>query len=97
MQDVDELLLPAGSVDFGPRSPVIAAGSGGRVFRCKLTLPATTRTTLTEDVALKETYAMQDMITTREGVFLLRGGRCGAACRVCDLRACAGRVGDWCA
>ena len=44
--DLETLLLPFGSVDFGPQSPCIASGGGGRVFQCTATSVLNRRTTL---------------------------------------------------
>lgn len=60
-------MLPVGSVDFGPRTPIVAAGGGGNVYRCTLTLSATQQTAMRGTVALKEVHAMRDLLSVRQG------------------------------
>ena len=69
-EDVEDVMLPPGSVDFGPRSELVASGGGGSVYRSTLTLATTQRklAAITETVALKEIHAMQDLVAIREGV-----------------------------
>jgi len=60
---VDELqrvLLPSGSVDFSPsKSPCVAAGAAGRVYKCTAVSQINARLQLKRPVALKEIYAME--------------------------------------
>ena len=67
-EDLAQLLLPIGSIDFGPHSPVIATGGGGRVYKCTATSTLNRRATLQQAVALKEIYAMMDIVATSEGI-----------------------------
>lgn len=69
-EDVEDIMLPPGSVDFGSRSELVASGGGGSVYRSTLTLATTQRklAAITETVALKEIHAMQDLVAIREGV-----------------------------
>ena len=57
-EDVFQAVLPVGCIDFQPNSPVLAAGGGGRVFKCTATWNLNSRFELKEEVALKELYGM---------------------------------------
>jgi len=66
--DLANLLLPCGSVDFGPESPCVATGGGGRVFQCHAVSSINERTKLKQTVALKEIYSMMDLVASAQGI-----------------------------
>lgn len=66
--DLTEALLPADSIDFNPKSPCIAAGGGGQIFKCTAQLSVSQRMVLKQTVALKEVYAMMSTVQTASGV-----------------------------
>lgn len=66
-EDIQSIMLPIDSVDFTETTKCFAAGGGGSVYRCTLTLNATARTEVKKTVALKDIYAMRDDVAILAG------------------------------
>ena len=67
-ENIQDVMLPVGCVNFANNSPCIASGGGGTVYRCMLTLSATSKTSLRTTVALKEIHSMRDEVNVVDGL-----------------------------
>ena len=65
---LEDALLPYGSIDFGPESVCVAAGAGGRIYRCHATPAISAHGRWHNDVALKEIFAMMDLVSNKQGI-----------------------------
>ena len=67
-EDLAASVLTPGSVDFGPKSPCVASGGGGRIYKCTVTSTVNSRLQLQQVVALKEIFSTLDLADPLSGL-----------------------------